>query len=423
MSPFEALAILFTIAASFGYVNHRWLKQPASIALMSMALVASLLLVAVDRLGVLHVREGATLLLERTNLHRTLLHGVLGAMLFAGALHIDLVHLRAQGLTVAALALVGTVLSTFLVSGLTYLMLGFLGIPLSFGYCLLFGALISPTDPIAVLGILKAARVPKSMETQIAGESLFNDGVGVVIFATVLGTISSGGHVGIGSVVALFAREAIGGLLFGVVTGYGAFYLLRSIDHYQTELLITLALVVGGYAAAERIHVSAPLAAVSAGLIIGNQGRTHGMSDVTREHLDKFWVLIDEILNALLFVVLGLQVVVLTLSWRLALAGALAIPVVLLARAVSVGVSVGALYRRIQPAKGTLAVLTWGGLRGGISVALALSIRPGPDHDLLVTLTYFVVVFSVLVQGLSLGAVAQRFAKPNAPAEAPGDPS
>lgn len=417
MSPFEAVAILLTLASALAYVNHRWLKQPTSIALMSMALALSVLLLALDRLGWLHVRGVVTTLLVHVNLDETLLHGVLGAMLFAGALHIDMHDLKKQMLAVSTLAIVATVLSTFLVGALSYGVLSSLGHGLPFVYCLLFGALISPTDPIAVIGILKKARVPKSMEVQIAGESLFNDGVGVVVFSTVLGLIASGAHVTAGSVLLLFAREAGGGALFGLVTGYLTYRLLRSIDHYQTELLLTLALVVGGYALAEHLHISAPLAAVTAGLVIGNQGRSQGMSDVTRDHLDNFWALIDEILNAVLFVLVGLEVIPMTITPRIALACTLLIPAVLLARFLSVGLPLGLLSRMSRPAKGTILILTWGGLRGGISVALALSTPPGPEHELIVPMTYFVVVFSILVQGLTLGRVARRFApRPSGPA-------
>ncbi|NOU33441.1 MAG: sodium:proton antiporter [Polyangiaceae bacterium] len=410
MSPFEALAVVLTAAATFAYVNHRWIRQPASIALMAMALGSSLVLVAVDRLGWLQLKGAATSLLERVNINDTLLHGMLGALLFAGSLHINLHELRQQRLAVSALALLATALSTFFVAGLSYGIMAMVGLRLPFVYCLLFGALISPTDPIAVLGIIKEVRVPKSMETQIAGESLFNDGVGVVIFVTVLGTISRGGSVGAGEVLGLFVREAVGGILFGLATGYATYRLLCSIDHYQTELLLTLALVVGGYALAERLHISGPLAAVSAGLLIGNQGRSRAMSDVTRDHLDKFWSLIDEILNAVLFVVVGLEVVRLTVTSRIVLACLLVIPAVLFARFTSVALSLAGFSRTARPAKGTLAVLTWGGLRGGISVALALSAPSGPEHDVLVAMTYAVVVFSILVQGLTLGAVARRFA-------------
>lgn len=417
MSSFEIIAALLTVAALFAYLNHRWLHRPASIALMSMALGVSLVLVSLAHLGVPEVQDVATTFLERVNFNETLLHGMLGVLLFAGALHINLNDLREERLAVSMLALVATLLSTFLVGALAFGVVTVLGLELSLGHCLLFGALISPTDPIAVLGILKQACVPKSMEIQIAGESLFNDGVGVVIFVTVLGVVSRDADHGVGDLVALFAREALGGVAFGLVSGFATFLLLRSIDHYQTELLLTLALVLGGYALAERLHISAPLSAVTAGLVIGNQGRSLGMSDVTRDHLDKFWSLIDEILNAVLFVLVGFEVIRLKLTGSVVVASLALIPAVLVSRAISVAVPFVAVAGRVRPKRGTLAVLTWGGLRGGISVALALSTPRGPERDLIMPMTYFVVVFSVLVQGLTLERLARRFVvAPSSPA-------
>lgn len=417
MTPFETASLIVSIAAAFAYLNHRWLRQPASIGLMVLALGASLLLLGVDRLGWIPVQGFAVKTLDSVRLDTTLLHGMLGALLFAGALHIDLEDLRSHRVAISVLAVLGTVLSTFLVGGLTFVLLATLGVPVSFGYTLLFGALISPTDPIAVLGILRKACVPKSMETQIAGESLFNDGVGVVVFVTILEIVTEHEDTTWLGILSLFAREAGGGILFGLVTGYATFRLLRSIDHYQTELLLTLGLVLGGYALAERLHLSAPIAAVTAGLLIGNHGRTHGMSDVTRDHLDKFWSLVDDVLNAVLFVLVGFEVIRVTITLTTVGAGIGAILIVLFARLASVSLPMAVLRRVIQPIRGTIVVLTWGGLRGGISVALALSTPPGPSRDLLLTMTYFVVAFSVLVQGLTLGRIARRYS-PASPAPA-----
>jgi CPA1 family monovalent cation:H+ antiporter len=407
MSTFEILALVLSLAAGLGYVNHRVLHQPASIALMAMSLCLSSGLLAAAHLKWLSVVP-VTELLERIDLDATLLHGMLGALLFAGALHVRLEDLREQWLAVGLLALVGTLLSTVAVAGITYALLPRIGPSLSFGECLVFGAIISPTDPIAVLAILKQARVPRSMEIQVGGESLFNDGVGVVVFATVLGVVERG-DADLRSSLVLFLREAVGGAAFGAATGYLVYRLLRSIDHYQTELLLTLALVLGGYALAERLHVSAPIAAVVAGLVIGNHGRQHGMSDVTRDHLDKFWELVDEVLNAVLFVLVGLEFIQLTLTRDTIVAGACAIPIVLFARWLSVLIPVRALARRSRFARGTVRLLTWGGLRGGISVALALSLGNLASKGLLLTMTYFVVSFSILVQGLTLARVARRF--------------
>jgi CPA1 family monovalent cation:H+ antiporter len=264
-------------------------------------------------------------------------------------------------------------------------------------------------DPIAVIGILRSARVPRSMEIQISGESLFNDGVGVVVFLTIVGIVSGGGHVSAGDVATLFVREALGGALFGFVTGYVTFLLLRSIDHHETELLLTLSLVFGGYALAESLHLSAPLAAVVAGLVIGNQGRVHGMSDLTRDHLDKFWSLVDYVMNAALFVLVGFELIRVSVSGHALMAGLAMIPVVLVARLASVAGPLFALSRVVHFAPGSAWILTWGGLRGGISVALALSMAAGRERDLIVAMTYFVVVFSVFVQGLTLSRLARRW--------------
>jgi len=407
MSAFQTLAALLTLTAAFAYVNHRWIRQPASIALMALTIGLSLVLLGLGRLGWV-ATEPLTRVLERVDFDETLLHGMLGALLFAGALHIRVDDLREEKAAVSILAVAGTLISTFVVAALAYAALPGLGLPIDFRYCLLFGAVVSPTDPIAVLGILKQARVPRGMEIQIGGESLFNDGVGVVVFTTVLDFVTRGETTPTATVL-LFVRETLGGGLFGFVAGYAVYRLLKSIDHYQTELLLTIALVLGGYALAERVYVSAPIAAVVAGLVIGNQGRARGMSDITRDHLDKFWALVDEILNAVLFVLIGFEVMRLTLTKETVLAGMLMIPVVLFARFVSVALPVGALGGRTRFARGTVAVLTWGGLRGGISVALALSSPNGAHKDLLVTMTYFVVAFSILVQGLTLGRLARRF--------------
>jgi CPA1 family monovalent cation:H+ antiporter len=407
VTAYETLGALLTLAAAFAYVNHRFLRLPPAIGLMAMSLVLSLVLLSADALG-LPVAASTSSWLDHVALNETLLHGMLGALLFAGALHVNLDDLRKEGAVVAVLALGGTLVSTAAVGVAMYVILPLLGLPTSFAYCLLFGALISPTDPIAVLGILREARIPKSVETQIAGESMFNDGVGVVVFLTVLGAVTRG-EASFGGVTVLFLREAVGGAVFGLATGWVAFRLLRSIDHYQTELLITLALVLGGYSLAERLHLSAPIAAVVSGLLVGNHGRSLGMSDVTRDHLDKFWILVDEVLNAVLFVLIGLEMMRLKLSVPVVLAGVVACVVVLGARLVSIALPAVFLRARMTATPGAIWILTWGGLRGGISVALALSMPNGTARDVFVVITYVVVVFSVLVQGLTLGRLARRF--------------
>jgi CPA1 family monovalent cation:H+ antiporter len=290
----------------------------------------------------------------------------------------------------------------------SYVVLGALGFDVQLVHCLLLGALISPTDPIAVLGILKAAKAPKSLEVTITGESLFNDGVGVVFFLAIL-AVAAGGEVSAPDIARLFVQEAIGGVVFGLAVGYVGFRLLRSIDQYSVEILITLAMVFGGYVAAEALHVSAPIAAVAAGLLIGNHGRALAMSETTRDHVDTFWELIDEVLNAVLFLLIGLEVVHLRLSSELLLASVIMIPLVLAARCLSVAAPLAALpgFRRRAP--GAIVLLTWGGLRGGISVALALSLPDGPARNIILVVTYVVVVFSILIQGTTLGRIARRY--------------
>ena len=320
----------------------------------------------------------------------------------------DLSELRAYRWQIGVLAIFGTMLSTLLVGAAMWWLLPWAGLALPLVYCLLFGALISPTDPIAVMGILKSAKAPRNLELVIAGESLFNDGVGVVLFALVLGMLGTGQAPTPWRGVELLLREAGGGLLFGLALGYVTFRLLRSIDQYQVEVLLTLAAVMGGYALASRLHVSGPLAMVVAGLLIGNHGRALAMSDTTRHHVDLFWELLDEILNAVLFVLIGMEVIVIRFANGIAAAAVVAIVVTLLARWLTVGLPVTLWRNAFRLPAGAGQVLTWGGLRGGISVALALSLPAGPERETLLSLTYCVVVFSILVQGLTIGRLVRR---------------
>jgi len=371
---------------------------------MLLSLIFSLVLLLFGEFG-FSLDDHATELVKSIDFNEALLHGMLSFLLFAGALHVNLNDLREQKWVIGTLATIGVICSTFIIGTSMYYILQWLGIPVAYMYCLVFGSLISPTDPIAVMGILKIVGAPKTLETKIAGESLFNDGVGVVVFLVLLGIATGGDEMTTMHVVKLFSVEAIGGIFFGLGLGFLGFFMLRGVDNYQVEALITLALVSGGYAFAESIHVSAPIAIVVAGLFIGNQGRTLAMSDKTRERLDDFWELIDEILNAILFLLIGVELLILTFTKQFMLAGLLAIPVVLLARFVCVGVPIKIMskFRTFSPYATT--ILTWGGLRGGISVALALSIPQGPAREPLLVITYFVVVFSILVQGLTIKKV------------------
>jgi CPA1 family monovalent cation:H+ antiporter len=410
MGVFQVAAVLVSVAALASYLNYKLLKLPTTIGVMIITLLLSLVLIVLSVFGV-HLAGPARAVLSSIDLEEALLHGMLGFLLFAGALHIDLNDLLAEKTSVGALATVGVVLSTLLIGGLTWLVFAWLGADVPFLVCLLFGALISPTDPIAVLGILKTAGVTRSLEVKVAGESLFNDGVGVVVFLAIVGLIKGGEEIGAAHVTLLFLEEAVGGVLFGLVAGWLAYLLLRRVDRYQVEILITLALVSGGYALADGIRVSGPIAMVVAGVLIGNRGRAFAMSETTRRNLDTFWELIDETLNTVLFAILGLELLVLPVTGRHIIAGLLAIPVILLARLVSVGGVMGALRFGGGSPPGTLTVLVWGGLRGGISVALALSMPPVPGRSLILVATYAVVVFSIVLQGTTIGRVVARVAR------------
>jgi len=401
MSLFEITAILITLAALFSYFNERYVGMPSTIGLMFISLVISLGLIAMANFG-LDVESRAESVLADIDFSELLLHGMLGFLLFAGALHINLGDLLQQKWIISSLATVGVLTSTLIVASFTWILLRSLGLDLPIIYCLLFGALISPTDPIAVLGILKSANAPKSLETKITGESLFNDGVGVVVFIVLLDIVRGGHEIDAAQVLLFFLQEVVGGAVFGLATGFVVYWMLKSLDNYPVEILLTMALVTGTYALAETLHLSAPIAVVVAGLLIGNQGRALAMSEKTCEHLDSFWELLDEILNAVLFVLIGLEILVLQFNLSYLLAGLAAIPLVLAARWVSVGIPISLLRFRREFSPHVVKIMTWGGLRGGISVALALSLPSGPERDVILAVTYTVVVFSILVQGLTI---------------------
>ncbi len=400
MSLIQTITILVCLSAGFSFLNHRYIKLPVTIGLMAIALAMSLVLLLLGKLGY-GIEAEAESFIRAIDFDETLLHGMLSFLLFAGALHVNLDDLLEQKWFIGTLACLGVLVSTAIVGSLTYLFLGWLGYPIPLAGCLLFGALISPTDPIAVMGILKQVGAPKRLEIKITGESLFNDGVAVAVFLVLVG-IAETGQVTPGGVALLFLQEAVGGVCIGLAAGYGAFLMLRSIDQHHVEILISLALVMGSYALADAVHSSGPIAVVVAGLLIGNHGRHLAMSANTREYLDTFWELIDELLNAILFVLIGLEVLALTFQREYLVAGLLAIPLVLVARFVSVSLPVQ-VFRLFQEFtnRATL-ILTWGGLRGGISVAMALSLPLSPYRDALITMTYIVVVFSILVQGLTV---------------------
>ena len=404
------IATLLGLAAIIGYINHRFLHLPRTIGLVLIAMAASLIALGIDALipgwG---VGPGFRAVLVDIDFSDTLMQGMLGFLLFAGALHVDLGHLAKRGWAIAALATGGLLVSTGLVGVGIWFAFNLTGLNIPLIYCLLFGALISPTDPVAVLGILKTVKVPASLEAKIAGESLFNDGVGVVIFVILLAMATSGGNaLDLGDITFLFLREALGGAALGLVAGAVAFWALRSIDEYNLEVIITLALVTVTYEVAHMLHTSGPIAVVVSGLLIGNHGTRLAMSETTREHLTNFWTLIDEILNAVLFLLIGLEVIIISITPSLMWVSLIAIPLVLGARFVAVAVPIGVFGLFRDFTKGAIPVLTWGGLRGGISVALALSLPNGDEKDAIVTVCYTVVVFSILVQGLTIGKLVQR---------------
>ena len=403
MDILNTAAILITLAALFSYFNHRFLKIPTTIGIMLISLIMSLGLLVLHAMGFSQLEIQAERMVRGIDFYETLMDGMLSFLLFAGALHVNLDDLRQQRWVILLLATAGVLTSTFLVGGLTWLIFNGLGIYMPFIYCLVFGALISPTDPIAVLGVLKSVGVKKSLETKIAGESLFNDGIGVVVFLVMVGLATGSEQAEASHISILLLQEAGGGAVFGLLAGGMTFYLLRSIDNYQVEVLLTLALVMGGYAAASALHFSGPIAMVVAGLMIGNHGRTLAMSETTREHLDSFWELVDEVFNAVLFVLIGLEILLLSFRGEYLLATIAIIPAVLLARFISVATPITLLrrYRRFSPR--VIEILTWGGLRGGISVALALSLPAGAERDVILFTTYGVVIFSILVQGLTIG--------------------
>jgi monovalent cation:H+ antiporter, CPA1 family len=404
----EVAAVCLVITALLAWLNERYVGLPTAIGMMAASLALSLALVGLDATGITRsLRQYEETLLRSIDFSDVLMQGMLSMLLFAGALHVDLKQLKVYRWPVAALAVLGTSLSTLAVGYGMWLALPLLGLKLSLVYCLLFGALISPTDPIAVMGILKSARAPKELELVIAGESLFNDGVGVVIFTLLLGMLASGVAPTAEQAGRLLLHEAGGGVLFGLLLGYLLFRMLRSIDNYQVEVLLTLAAVTGGYLLASLLHVSGPLAMVVVGLMIGNQGRALAMSETTRRNLDMFWELLDQSLNAVLFVLMGMEILVVNFSLGELVATALALAVTLLSRLLIAGLPAAVLPRAFNLPPGSWKVLTWGGLRGGISVALALSLPAGPQRDTVVALTYGVVIFSIFVQGLSIGRVTR----------------
>ena len=411
MDYFVIISILVVFSALFGYINVRFLKLPTTIGLMVITLIFTLLILISSLINDSWL-EKEILLISQIDFETVLLDIMLSFLLFAGALHTNFQQLKVQRKPIIAFATFSTLISTFLVGAFTYYVLKLMSFDVDFMYCLLFGALISPTDPIAVLGILKQVGAPKKLETNIVGESLFNDGVGVVIFLTIYQIAKGGATITLAHIAELFLVEVFGGFALGLFLGWITFRLLKTIDNYEVEVIITIAAVMGGTVLAQHFHLSAPLAMVTAGLMIGHDRvRQTSMSETTEQYVDKFWELVDILLNAILFVLIGMEMLVLTYSSQYILVGLLCIPTLLLARYISLMLPIKLYAKKLDFLKGTNLIMTWGGLRGGISIALALSLTNEMHRDLFLVITYIIVVFSIIVQGLTVGKLIQRLTK------------
>ncbi len=411
LTLFEIIALILSISAVLSWVNSTFVKLPHTIGLLVMALATSFFLILLEavfpNLGLTDAVQAA---IGQIDFFETVMNGMLAFLLFAGALHVDLNLMREQKWPIGMMATFGVILSTFIVGTLFWLLAHFFGVPITYAWALVFGALISPTDPVAVLSLLKSISIPDSLEAKIAGESLFNDGVGVVVFTIIVAVAvgADGGNLDPLHIAELFFVEAIGGAVLGMLVGYVVYRMMAAIDHDMVEILLTLGLVAGVYAVCLRLHLSGPIAVVVAGLFIGNRGAERAMSEDTREALFDFWEMIDEILNSVLFLLIGLEVLVITIDPSFAWIAALSIPIVLFARLAAVSIPILTLSLGFAFSKGVIPVLTWGGVRGGISVALALSLPAVGAKPLIMTATYAVVIFSIVVQGLTIKEVVRR---------------
>jgi monovalent cation:H+ antiporter, CPA1 family len=407
MPVFGLLSTLVCLAAAFSLLSHRLLRLPRTVGVMLLSLGCSLLVAIAGRaVPGLHARAAS--LVGHIDFSAVVLHGMLAFLLFAGAMQLDVTALRRQKVPVLSLAILGTGLSTLIVAGLLKGVLDITGLHAGWVLCLLFGALISPTDPIAVLEMLRRVGAPATLEAQLTGESLFNDGVGAVFFVSLLASFSSGRAPTIGSFTWQLLVKSGGGIALGLALGYIVYRLLRTVDSFRVEELLTLALAMGGYALADALHLSAPLEVVAAGLVASARARPYAMSEETRARVDQFWDLIDDLMNVILFLLIGLEMLVMPLNSHYIYAGLLAIPVALAARWLSVRTSLLVVRPWHKPMRGSIAALTWGGLRGGLAVALALSITPGRPHDRILAITYIVVIFAIVVQGLTMSGLLRR---------------
>lgn len=411
MDYFAIATVLIVLSAVFGYINVKFIKLPDTIGLMVITILFTLGVLGLSYFDDTLLQKEKELITQ-IDFKTVLLDIMLSFLLFAGALHTNFQRLKIQRKPIFIFATLGTLVSTFLVGFFVFYILKLLDFNIDFIYCLLFGALISPTDPIAVLGIMKNVGAPKKLETKIVGESLFNDGVGVVIFLTIYQIAKGGNEISFFHIAELFIVEVVGGIALGLAIGWVTYRLLRSINDYDIEVIITLAAVMGGTLVAQHFHLSAPLAMVTAGLIVGNDTvRESSMSEITEQYVDKFWELIDILLNTILFVMIGMEILVLTFNGKYILAGFLIIPVLLFARYLSLMLPIKLYAKKLEFVPKTNLIMTWGGLRGGISIALALSLTQVMQRDLFLVITYVVVVFSIIVQGLTVGNLIKKYAK------------
>ena len=409
MDIFSIATVLIVLSSIFGYINQRFIKLPSAIGLMLITIFFTLSVVIFSFFDDTLLQQEKEFI-SSIDFKTVLLDIMLSFLLFAGALHTNFAELKAQRKPVIAFATLGILISTFLSGIFVYYLLQLIDFPVDFIYCLLFGALISPTDPIAVLGIMKKVGAPKNLEIKIVGESLFNDGVGVVIFLTIYQIAKGATAVSIADITQLFLIEVVGGLALGLLIGWISYRLMKSIDDYDTEVIITLAVVMGGSLLAQKLHVSAPLAMVTAGLLIGEDSlKKNSMSKITQQYVDKFWELIDVLLITILFVLIGMEILVLTLETTYVLAGFIVIPFLLIARYLSLLLPIKLYAKKLGFVPKTNLIMTWGGLRGGISIALALSLTQDMYRDLFLVITYIVVVFSILVQGLTVGKLIKKY--------------
>ncbi len=408
MDLFEISGILLTAAAFGSYINDRWVKLPSSIGLMLLAMGAGFAGLALEAMGLIDIAP-IDAFLHGINFSETVFHGMLSFLLFAGASQIEMGDLKSAQLPVAITATISTLISTIVIGSIFYLLAQFAGFSqVSFLYAMLFGAIVSPTDPIAVIGIIKKMGAPKAIETKIAGESLFNDGVAIVFYLTILELITGGSEPTLLKAVELLVQEAGGGLLIGWVLGWFARKMLAKVEAYQAELLITLAVASGGYLLAEKLHVSAPISMVVAGILIGNR-RGDALSAKKREHIDSFWELVDEILNAVLFMLIGLEMMVISIDKATAVMAVLCVPIALFARFLSIAVPVQMMRPFYAFQRGTTAIMTWGGLRGALSIAMVLALREEGMKSIFLPCVYFIAVFSIAVQGLTFSRLLKKF--------------